>query len=351
MSTDEKLSLTLSAHLSTPKETRLFQGVQVPWEMFDYSEEFRVAERQGGLFDLTDLGVVQLQGKDAQDYLQRMTTVQFKTLGQNQLVHGAFLNGRAGVIALGVFRKVDDQTFHFIVSQEKKDRVLEHIEQFHFGEQFVVSDLTSQFSVFGLWLNSEIQVKSFGFEKLVNPLDACCIGSDQSSLAAWKDVRRPQLFWVVVETRQAISFIKKGLEYGLKQLGRRLFEFFRLEAGVPWAGDELRETDIILEGGFDEAVARNKGCYPGQEVVERIFTYGQVNRKLQRVTLTGEIPPVLKLPILFFSQGKEVGTLVSCSNNPLVEKTGTGLMYVRKEFWSKRDQWESSENMKAQLKV
>lgn len=351
MSTDEKQSLTLSAHLSTPKETRFFQGVKVAWEMFDYSEEFRVAERQGGLFDLTDLGVVQLQGKDSQDYLQRMTTVQFKALGQNQVAHGAFLNGRAGVIALGVFRKVDDQTFHFIVSQEKKDRVLEHIEQFHFAEQFVSSDVSTQYSVLGLWAVKEDTLRKWGLDVLCNALDFSQISVETWNFGAWKDVRRPHLYWLIIETSQAVPLMKKCLEFGLPQLGRRLFEFFRLEAGVPWAGNELGETDIVLESDFNESVARNKGCYPGQEVVERIFTYGQVNRKLQRVTLLGELTDLSKLPMPFYCKGKEVGQLVSWAVDPRDEKTATGLMFVRKDYWSSEEEWSSSENIRAKLKT
>jgi folate-binding protein YgfZ len=349
MSSEQKKSLTLSLGLVSPKKTLEISSCLLPWEVEGYAEDFSNAKTQGGIFDLTDHVILQIQGKDAQDYLQRMTTVQFKTLDESRVVHGAFLTGRGGVVVLGVFRKVGPETFHFIVSQDKKEKALEHIEQFHFAEQFSVRDLSKELSILGLWSEDGALARRFKLEPHLDNLKIQKGNQDGSEFEAWKDVRRNELFWMVFQSEQALEFLKKWPTIKHIMLGRRLFEFFRLKAGIPWAGNELSEKDIVLEGNFDEAVARNKGCYPGQEVVERIFTYGQVNRKLQRVTLWGEIPNLSRTHIPFFVNGKEAGELVSFEQSPVNDNETIGLMFVKKEYWGTLEELVSPGGWRAKL--
>lgn len=349
MSAKEKLALTLREHLVSPRELKKLRDVTVPWEVKSYLEDFILATKSGGLFDLSDYVFIEIKGKEAQDYLQRMTTAQFKTLELEQVVHGAFLNGRGGVIALGVFRKVDTETFHFLVSHHQKDRILNHIEQFHFAEAFSVKDFSEDLAVLGCWSQDGNLARVLGIDAQSASLRLQEITYKNLTIFTWKDVRRPSLFWILGTTQTVSKLTTIYMQDGIPLLGRRLFEFFRLEAAVPWAGDELSEKDIILEGNLDEAVARNKGCYPGQEVVERIFTYGQVNRKLHRVNLALTSDRIEVLPMVFFEGNQEVGQLVSWATDPRDERRAIGLMFVRKSHWESKCEWVSSKGEKAKL--
>src|ERR1035441_10195196 len=65
----------------------------------------------------------------------------------------------------------------------------------------------------------------------------------------------------------------------------------RIENGKPRYGEDIRETSLPQETQQMHAVSFNKGCYLGQEIVERIRAQGRVNRKLMRVVLEGcEVP-------------------------------------------------------------
>jgi folate-binding protein YgfZ len=349
MSTKEKLALTLQEHLVSPREFKKLRDITVPWEVKGYLEDFILGTTSGGLFDLSDHVFIEIKGKEAQDYLQRMTTVQFKTLEPEQVVHGAFLNGRGGVIALGVFRKVDTETFQLLVSHHQKNRVLEHIEQFHFAEEFSVKDLSDEWAVLGCWSQDGNLARTLGIEAQSPSLRLQKITYKDLTFFSWKDVRRSSLFWIVGTTQTVLKLVSVLLQDGVPFVGRRLFEFFRLEAAIPWAGDELSEKDIILEGDFEEVVARNKGCYPGQEVVERIFTYGQVNRKLRRVTLALTSSQIKDLPMVFFEGNQEVGQLVSWATDPRDERRAVGLMFVRSGYWDSKAEWVSAMGEKAKL--
>jgi folate-binding protein YgfZ len=118
---------------------------------------------------------------------------------------------------------------------------------------------------------------------------------------------------------------------GMAPLSTELFEFLRIQAGVPRAGVELTEKEIILEGNWEAPISSNKGCYPGQEVVERIHTYGQVNKKLQKVIVTwkGTVPVT---PLLLSDSCR----LMSLVPIPGQTGMGIGLAFLPKSLWESK---------------
>lgn len=339
MSNSEKKSLILSGDYCSVIQSKLFHGVVVPWEVDSYQGDFDNATTRGGIFDLSFHAVLEMRGKDAQDYLQRMTTVQFKTLDTNRVVHGAFLNGRGGVIALALFRRIAADAFQIVVLQDLKQRLIDHVEQFHFSESFTLQDCSQNWTVLGCWSPDNRLSGQLGISSHLGPLQIQAFHQAGPDSVVWRDVRRTSLYWIVIKTSETSVFLKNCLKNGQAILGLHLYEYFRIQSGIPDPGIELSERDLILEGSFEEAVARNKGCYPGQEVVERIFTYGQVNRKLLKVNLDVDLDSDLTLPQLIEHEQKEVGMLVAVEKDPMKCGSAVGLMYVRKEFWNSKDSW------------
>ena len=78
--------------------------------------------------------------------------------------------------------------------------------------------------------------------------------------------------------REAVFEACRGA--GAQPAGLRALDVLRVEAGIPWAGVDMGEDTLLMEIGLAEAVSRTKGCYLGQEVVERVASRGQVNRTL-----------------------------------------------------------------------
>src|SRR5207244_208151 len=68
------------------------------------------------------------------------------------------------------------------------------------------------------------------------------------------------------------------------------FEVVRIEAGIPRFGVDMDETNIPIECGIESrAISYSKGCYIGQEVINRIHTMGRVNRELRRLRLADDL--------------------------------------------------------------
>lgn len=109
-----------------------------------------------------------------------------------------------------------------------------------------------------------------------------------------------------------------------------VFEAVRIERGVPRNGAEIEEKTLPGETGLVAlAVSFTKGCYVGQELVERIDSRGHVNRRLVGLDISGHAPIEAHEPITLGD--KTVGTITSVAIHPLRDTT-IALAYLRREI-------------------
>ena len=104
-------------------------------------------------------------------------------------------------------------------------------------------------------------------------------------------------------------------------------ELLRIAEGTPRFGVDLRDRDLPQETAQTRALHFNKGCYLGQEIVERIRSRGNVHRTFARFVLHGDVPAPGS-PLL--AEGKPVGELTSIASAP-VDGQQLALGFVRRE--------------------
>jgi folate-binding protein YgfZ len=317
------------------KKTQDYFGSLVPWEVENYAQDFQNAEGNGGFFDFSHWSKTALIGPDAQDYLNRMSTINFKNFDKSRAVWGAFLTAKAGVISLGLFEAGEEECTYFVPPPQGRSAE-DHIEKFHFSENFTVQDVSDDLSLFGVW------------KKNADPtfLENLNIYSPK------KDSIFPSLYWVKIKREEASAFIDCLTILGLPALGEHLFEFYRVNHGLARWGCEFTEKDIILEAGLEKALSRNKGCYPGQEVVERIFSYGQVNRLLKPLLIEKKKDselPVLPWEVLG-SDGKRLVHVMSCFLDPMDTQKACGLGFVHRSLWESKETWQVHADIEIKIK-
>jgi aminomethyltransferase len=106
------------------------------------------------------------------------------------------------------------------------------------------------------------------------------------------------------------SAMQAGAKFGIKAIGTHAREALRIEAGIPKAGPDLNEEIVPPEANLEgKAFSLNKGCYPGQEVVARMDTYGNVRRKLVGLLLNDSVVPPHGAKL--YSGDREVGWISS----------------------------------------
>jgi folate-binding protein YgfZ len=90
--------------------------------------------------------------------------------------------------------------------------------------------------------------------------------------------------------------------------GTTALNLFRISRGIPQFGVDIRERDLPQETGQTRALNFTKGCYLGQEIVERIRSRGAVHRQFTAFTVEGALPePGAKI----VADEKEVGEITS----------------------------------------
>ncbi|MBI5854879.1 MAG: aminomethyl transferase family protein [Nitrospirae bacterium] len=108
-----------------------------------------------------------------------------------------------------------------------------------------------------------------------------------------------------------------GQPLGLRAFGTDAHEALRIEAGLPQAGADLTEEIVPPEANLEgKAFSLSKGCYPGQEVVARMDTYGNVRRHLVGLRVESDALPVKGAKL--FSGDREVGWVSSAVRSPSV---------------------------------
>jgi folate-binding protein YgfZ len=113
--------------------------------------------------------------------------------------------------------------------------------------------------------------------------------------------------------------------------GWQALEAARIEAGIPRFGVDMDETNLPQECGIESrAINYNKGCYIGQEVLNRIHTMGHVNRQLCGLKLAPDLKSMPQRGDKLFFEGRETGYLTSILASARLGRT-IALGYVRRE--------------------
>jgi aminomethyltransferase len=136
--------------------------------------------------------------------------------------------------------------------------------------------------------------------------------------------------WASSATMEAIS--QALVDAGAVVCEPQSQEWLRLLEGTPHYGTDIRDKELPQETGQTRALHFAKGCYLGQEIVERIRSRGNVHRAFTAFRLEGTLPSAATI---LESEGKQVGELTSFAAIPLPGGKGNavqfGLGYVRRE--------------------
>jgi folate-binding protein YgfZ len=219
---------------------------------------------------------ISLIGPDARDFLHRLSTVNVQALPEGRGAPGFFLNASGRIRAaftLWCYRPGE------YALETAWGPVLELIEQFHFAEKLTASEVPGLACA---WLFDADSLPPAPFETTAidEEIRLCNHGS--------ADYGRP---WITAWGRPAR--LEQWLDRTFPEARAATLdelERWRIGAARPRAGAEINEGAIPLELGLREGIAENKGCYPGQEVIERIISLGAPARRLARLDGSGPAP-------------------------------------------------------------
>ncbi len=134
--------------------------------------------------------------------------------------------------------------------------------------------------------------------------------------------------WVTVPEDESHGGMFGGRVPGAQNVGTQALEWWRILHGIPQYGQDIRDRDLPQETGQTQALNFNKGCYIGQEIVERIRSRGQVHRKFTGFEFADGLPALGK----YESEGRALAEVTSVAAVPTsTGERNIGLGYIRRE--------------------
>ena len=298
-------------------------GWEVPAHYGDPLAEHRAVRQSVGIADLSQRGKCRITGEDRTKWLQSLISNDILPLPTGQGLYSSFLTHKGKMLT------------YFRVFALSDALMLEDVGN--------LGDTTFQslrkFLLYGTKAKIENCAETWGLILISGPQSPALLqsawGLDVASLKPLAVLQheiagQPALIFRSEETGEidiemllpASTLIEAwnrlwqvGDAFGLQPFGAEAHEMLRLEAGLPLAGQELTDEIVPPEANLEgKAFSLNKGCYPGQEVVARMDTYGSVRRRLSGLALPNAVIPLKGTKL--FSGDREVGWISSAAHSP-----------------------------------
>jgi folate-binding protein YgfZ len=280
------------------------------------------ALRQGAAWmDVSKRGRLRLTGDDRARLLHAMTTNQVQKLAPGQGCYAFFLNAQGRILGdANLFCFAD----HFLLDTEPETRakLAEHLDRYIIADDVTVEDITDA--------TVAIAVEGPQAAIALSRLDAG-IPLEPNGWAAWgsRTIARVDttgsggffIFAPVAEKSRLLAQLARIPE-ATPDDARTV----RIEHGRPRYGEEITERYLVQETGQLNAISFTKGCYLGQEIVERVRSRAQIHRVLCRLEIEiAEVPP----PGAKLKFGEaDAAEIVSAAYSPALGKV-VAMAYVR----------------------
>lgn len=301
--------------------------------------EFQALLSGCGLYDPGGRAKIAVTGGDRVRWLNGMVSNNVRDLAEGHGIYAFMLNAQGHVQAdLYVFQRGDS----LLVDAERsqRDKVLQLFDRYIIADDVEIADISDQLSALGLaGPESRNVLKRAGiiFPELAplescSPKCECTCGCPQCTVVRGDDSSGTSYeIWLAPDKRKATwdALVAAG---GIA-VGASALELRRISFGIPRFGVDIRERDLPQETGQTRALSFTKGCYLGQEIVERIRSRGAVHRLFTAFTVEGALPePGTKVLARYDDNEKEVGEITSNAILPLAGgDRPVALGYLRRE--------------------
>ena len=319
-------------------------GCMLPANYGDAQSEYKFARESVGLIDKNYRCVLSFTGKDRVRYLNAMLTGNIRDLTPGRGNISLLLSPQGRILAEVDTLALEDRLL--VISHAMiRAQLIDTFDKFIIMDDVVLEDVTDRFGTLALEgpKAADIVRELCGMD--LNALEefahaetgiagiSCRVIRTSASGAAGSE------FLVARENLIALWNLLLGAvkNNGGGPIGYEALNVLRLEEGVAWYGVDFDENQIPHQAALEAThISYTKGCYTGQEIVERVRSRGQIQRRRVMLRFSGDAIPRAGEPLFAASaenpaeRGPEIGFVTRAAKSPQFGAV-IGMGYVRRE--------------------
>ncbi len=298
--------------------------------------EFHALLSGCGVYSLEWRSKISLTGSDRVRWLNGMVSNNVRDLAPGNGVYAFLLNAQ-GHIQADLYAFHRGESLLVDAEQSQRDKILQLFDHYIIADDVEVKDISDKLTALGLTGPESHQVlERAGLAvsdlEYLQFADTTWNGVSCAVLHAGEEAKDSWQVWIEpAHLRELWGALVKA---GAQPAGTAALNLFRISRAIPQFGQDIRERDLPQETGQMRALSFTKGCYLGQEIVERIRSRGAVHRNFTAFAVDGPMPePGTKIQ----AEGKEVGEITSSAVLPLPRgDRKLALGYLRREATGKK---------------
>jgi len=302
----------------------------------DPQQEFGTLRRDCGVYDLGFREKISLTGADRQRWLNGMVTNNIRDLAVGRGAYAFLLNPQGRILGdLYVYNR--GESILVDTDADQLEKMIATFDHYIIMDDVVMTKLGEHMTSLGVaGPNSRAVLQASGVQipdmqplEIVAPKCDCDCGCLECSVVRGEDSSR-ESYEIWIAPHDVLKLWQALRAAGAKAVGWEALELDRIVSGIPRYGVDLRERDLPQETGQDRALNFSKGCYVGQEIVERIRSRGAVHRRFSGFLLDGAVEIAAGAKIV--SGEKEVGEITSAASVMVDGRQRTAALgYIRRE--------------------
>jgi folate-binding protein YgfZ len=311
-----------------PTEFQHRCGVELPAFFGNPADEYQAANTAAGLFDLSDRGLIRITGSDRKTWLHNLVTNAVKTIDEGQGNY-AFSVDVKGRIQFDLNLLVLADEIWLDVARDRVAAAMQHLDMRLITEDVQMSDMSAEWArlaVCGPKANTIAE--QLGVSQLATLPQLGHLPLSDGGRFIRHDLTGACGFELIAPRAESGDWWQRLVEFGAIPCGTAARDALEIEAGLPRWGRDLDDQILPPETGQSQrGISYNKGCYLGQEVIERMRSRGVLAKRLMRVTAAGDANEPMPVTLTDQANGQS-GRLLSLINHPASE-CRIGMAHVR----------------------
>jgi folate-binding protein YgfZ len=275
--------------------------------------------------DLSTRGKLRVTGEDRARLLHAMSTNDIQNLQPGDGLYAFFLTAQGRILADANIYSRGDALF-LDTEPETGEKLRSHLDKYIIADDATVEDETAQWAAIGLEGPQSIEyAKKNG---IAAPEKKYSIVDWKTGFVARAATTGSEGVRIFVRVGDTHDLLRRFDELVIPNATPSEAQIVRLEHGIPKYGEDMTERHLVQETQATHGVHFNKGCYLGQEIVERVRSRAQIHRLLTPVRIQSSTAPSPGTKLS--AEGKDVGEMTSAAYSPALGEV-VGLAYVKTE--------------------